>query len=323
MGEPFRSAANCYLLKEDFVNRKTLIFVFIAILMLCIATMAQAQATRTWVSGVGDDANPCSRTAPCKTFAGAISKTATGGEISVLDPGGFGAVTITKSITINGDGTLAGILAAGTVGVIINPTSTSTVTLRNISINGAGTGTDGIRILNGAKIVIENCSIQGFINQGIDINPSTAGLVQQVVVHNTEIRNNTQQGIQVLPSGTATVSLEVSESLIANHGLAGVDVAGTGNSAAIFNSVMTNNNPAAQVQLTGSKLFLESTMLANNVTGINSGIGGQIPVTRIGHCSIVNNGTGVTGTGTTVGFTSNMIVGNGAGNAVSSSVASQ
>jgi len=69
-----------------------------------IATSAQAQATRTWVSGVGDDANPCSRTAPCKTFAGAISKTAAGGEISVLDPGGFGAVTITKSITINGDG---------------------------------------------------------------------------------------------------------------------------------------------------------------------------------------------------------------------------
>src|SRR5262245_48964588 len=66
---------------------------------------AYAQATRTWVSGVGDDVNPCSRTAPCKTFAGAISKTAAGGEISVLDPGGFGGVTITKSITINGEGT--------------------------------------------------------------------------------------------------------------------------------------------------------------------------------------------------------------------------
>ncbi|MCU0340213.1 MAG: hypothetical protein MUE30_10020, partial [Spirosomaceae bacterium] len=73
-----------------------------------------------WVSGVGDDANPCSRTAPCKTFAGAISKTAAGGEISVLDPGGFGAVTITKSITLNGDGTLAGILASGTNGIVIN-----------------------------------------------------------------------------------------------------------------------------------------------------------------------------------------------------------
>ena len=86
------------------MTRKTLIFVFIAILTLCFASMAQAQATRTWVSGVGDDANPCSRTAPCKTFAGAISKTATGGEISVLDPGGYGAVTITKAITMKMSG---------------------------------------------------------------------------------------------------------------------------------------------------------------------------------------------------------------------------
>jgi len=96
----------------------TMIATFV-VCLLC-SSLAQAQATRTWVSGVGDDANPCSRTAPCKTFGGAISKTAACGEISVLDPGGFGAVTITKSITINGDGTLAGILAALVNGVIVN-----------------------------------------------------------------------------------------------------------------------------------------------------------------------------------------------------------
>src|SRR5262245_11041461 len=80
------------------------------------AQPAFAQATRTWVSGVGDDANPCSRTAPCKTFAGAISKTVSGGIINCIDPGGFGAVTITKSITIDCQGTFAGILASGTNG---------------------------------------------------------------------------------------------------------------------------------------------------------------------------------------------------------------
>src|SRR4051812_1700969 len=85
-------------------------------LALALVSLAQAQATRTWVSGVGDDANPCSRTAPCKTFAGAISKTAARGEISVLDPGGFGTVNITKAITLNGTGTLAGILASSTNG---------------------------------------------------------------------------------------------------------------------------------------------------------------------------------------------------------------
>src|ERR1700740_1451200 len=84
---------------------------------------ASAQATRTWVSGVGDDVNPCSRTAPCKTFPGAISKTAAGGEINCLDPGGFGAVTIVKSITIDCTETLAGILVAGTNGVTINTTT--------------------------------------------------------------------------------------------------------------------------------------------------------------------------------------------------------
>ena len=92
---------------------------FVAI-TLAFSALAQAQATRTWVSGVGDDANPCSRTAPCKTFAGAISKTAVGGEIDALDPGGFGTLTITKSITIDGTGTFASTVASGTIGFIIN-----------------------------------------------------------------------------------------------------------------------------------------------------------------------------------------------------------
>src|ERR1700724_2488556 len=92
--------------------------------MLLVASPASAQATRTWVSGVGDDANPCSRTAPCKTFAGAISKTAAAGEINVLDPGGYGAVTITKSITISSIGFEAGVLVAGGNGILVNALAT-------------------------------------------------------------------------------------------------------------------------------------------------------------------------------------------------------
>ena len=306
-------------LKEESVNRKTLIFVFIAILTLFIASVAQAQATRTWVSGVGDDVNPCSRTAPCKTFAGAISKTATGGEISVLDPGGFGAVTITKAITINGDGTLAGILAANTVGIIINAPTTASVTIRNVSIHGAGTGTDGIRILSAARVNIEQVSIQGFINQGIDIIPSTAGLIVQTNVNNCDIRGNTQQGIQVLPTGTATVKLTVSDSRIENNASSGIDIGGANNAGAIFNSTLAFNLVGAQVQQATSELFLDSVMVANNTTGITSGVG-QAAVTHITNCSVVNNGTGIGGAGTTVGHTSNTVVGNTAGNAVSSTV---
>src|SRR5690349_11933705 len=118
--------------------RFTLHIMAVALLTLTVTSLAQAQATRTWVSGVGDDVNPCSRTAPCKTYAGAISKTAAGGEISTLDPGGFGAVTITKSITLNGDGNLTSILVSGVNGVNIstNLQPTDVVILRSLSING-------------------------------------------------------------------------------------------------------------------------------------------------------------------------------------------
>src|SRR5689334_24041061 len=105
--------------------------------MLLVAAPASAQATRTWVSGVGDDANPCSRTAPCKTFAGAISKTAAGGEIDVLDPGGFGALTITKAITIDGSGGFIGsVLVAGTNGIVVQAGANDTVILRNLEFDG-------------------------------------------------------------------------------------------------------------------------------------------------------------------------------------------
>jgi hypothetical protein len=140
------------------------------------ATVAQAQATRTWVSGVGDDVNPCSRTAPCKTFAGAISKTAVGGEISVLDPGGYGAVTITKSLTISGDGTLASILSSSTAQAIaVNITTglpTDKVIIRNISINGAGTGIKGVRIFAGKEVILDNVTISGMTDAGIDVTQS-------------------------------------------------------------------------------------------------------------------------------------------------------
>ena len=154
------------------IRSKIVRFLAAAALAAGFSTVANAQATRTWVSGTGSDANPCSRTAPCQTFAGAFTKTATNGEISALDPGGFGTISITKSITVNGDGTLAGILAAGTTGVTINISTnltTDKVVLRNISINGVGTGLDGIRVVNGQELVVDNVTINGFTDAGVDI----------------------------------------------------------------------------------------------------------------------------------------------------------
>ena len=179
-----------------------------AVVISAFASLAQAQATRTWVSGVGDDINPCSRTAPCKTFAGAISKTATGGEINTLDSGGYGAVTIKKSITIDGTGSMSSILAAGTTGIIIDLTdpkdAAKTVRIRGLSINGAGTGVQGINVIAANRVSIEDSVIDGFNTNGLNV---VAG---QVFVRNATIRNNGGAGISVASQGAQVAVSDVS-----------------------------------------------------------------------------------------------------------------
>jgi hypothetical protein len=177
---------------------------------LLLASAGANAQTRTWVSGVGDDVNPCSRTAPCKTFAGAISKTATNGIIHVLDPGGFGAVTITKSITIDGHGLMGSITTSlGGSGIIVNAPAGSVVTLRNLTIYGLGTGQNGIRFLAGGALHVENCVINGFKNPGglgILVNPTTG--VLRLFVRHSRITNNGSLtdggGIKVVPTGVST-----------------------------------------------------------------------------------------------------------------------
>jgi hypothetical protein len=189
--------------------RFTIKLVVIATFLFAFASIAQAQATRTWVSGVGDDVNPCSRTAPCKTFAGAISKTAAGGEIDALDPGGFGAVTITKSITIDGTwgAGFGSILASGVNGVNVNDSASGSpntiiVTLRKLSINGAGTtlGLNGINFTSGKAVHVQDCQIFNFSQNAINMNlNNTVGSILHV--SDTDIYN-VNQGIRVNNSGT-------------------------------------------------------------------------------------------------------------------------
>src|SRR6185437_14330708 len=144
---PHRQGEQQRMSKNSFMAR-------IAVIVFATG-LASGQASRTWVSGVGDDANPCSRTAPCKTFAGAISKTAAGGEIDALDPAGFGAVTITKAITIDGGGgQVASVLVSGTNGIVVQAGASDVVILRNLRINGIGTGINGVRFLSGKSLLI-------------------------------------------------------------------------------------------------------------------------------------------------------------------------
>ena len=183
-------------------------------LFFAFSAIANAQATRTWVSGVGDDVNPCSRTAPCKTFAGAISKTATNGEISCLDPGGFGAVTITKSITIDCEDTQGSILASGTTGVTMNGVGIN-VRLRGLSINGSSTGTNAIRVLNNgnSRLTLEEVIIDGFTTHGISLENN--GGTMKLIVKDSSIRNVTNNGINTFLTGGGTATISVQNTLIA------------------------------------------------------------------------------------------------------------
>ena len=196
-----------------------------AVTMLFVASPASAQATRTWVSGVGDDANPCSRTAPCKTFAGAISKTAAAGEINVLDPGGYGAVTITKSIRIISDHIEAGVLVSGTNGIVVNVASTDNVLLDGLDIEGLGTGLNGVQIIGGGSVVIRRTSINHFTGNGVNLIGTNNA---KVFVQNTVISNN-GGGVNVQGAGGAINNGIIDNSTIDTHPNFAVQIAGPGN----------------------------------------------------------------------------------------------
>jgi len=259
--------------KRLFLNVLT-----IFVLLLACSSLAHAQATRTWVSGVGDDANPCSRTAPCKTFAGAISKTATGGEINVLDPGGFGGVTINKSITISSEGFEAGVLVSGTNAIIVNATTTSVVVLRGLDIEGLGTGLDGIKVLGGlAALHVEKCTVNNFRGangSGIEIATSLAGTTQ-VLIKDTIVRNNGQgtgAGIIINPTGSAVVKASL-DNVRMEQNNAGIQVRGS-STTSVSNSVAASNAFAGfSAALSPAVLNLTDSVSANNGNGVVCAVG--------------------------------------------------
>jgi len=223
--------------------RKTSLPLILFGLMLVLSlhtTSAYAQATRTWVSGVGDDANPCSRTAPCKTFAGAISKTAPAGEINVLDPGGFGAVTITKSITLRADHVEAGVLVSGTNGINVSAGPSDTVVIEGLDIEGLGTGLTGVNFISGAKLHIIRCRIHNFTQNGVNVASSTSG--GHAFIFDSYIFSN----------------------------LGGVNVAGTSNVGSITNTqILSNTNFAVQANGAGNVVGLQGSVLNDSPTSIS------------------------------------------------------
>ena len=255
---------------------------FVVGFMLVVASAAQAQATRTWVSGVGDDLNPCSRTAPCKTFAGAISKTAKDGEISVLDPGGYGAVTITKSIYINGThgAGYGSILNSLVNGVIINITDVNdvrkAVRLRSLDINGASTGINGVSILAANQVWIEDTVIDGTTGNGttsgIGVRVATAASIN-LYVSDSRIHKNTT-GIRVTTTaGFATANIRNTN--IEGNGT-GVDAAANSFVTVNESRVMNNTTNGIIASAASTNLTVSSCLITNNNTGINAAAGSTV-----------------------------------------------
>jgi len=272
---------------------------------LAVPAGAAAQATRTWVSGTGDDVNPCSRTAPCKTFAGAITKTAPGGEIDAQDPGGFGTVTITKSITISGVGTQASILSSGTNGVVINAGASDHVRLIDLSISGAGTGLNGVRVLAAGTVALQGVHIYDHTQNGVDVESTASSPQTRVQIEDSTIDGNGLSGVLAVPQVAAGERV----SIIGSH----IDSNGCGIAAgALCTASASNGNPT----------LVESfdTSFEDNGTGV----GGSQPGAAIrsisstaaniaGGDTVLNNTIGLSrvASGQILSFGDNDIFGNG------------
>jgi len=269
-----------------------------ALMLLVSAGAANAQATRTWVSGVGDDANPCSRTAPCKTFAGAISKTATGGEINVLDPGGFGAVTITKSITISSENFEGGVLVSGTSGIVINAAGAA-VTLRGLDINGVNTGIHGVNVISVGTLHIENTTIREFSTNG-------------------------SNGVLVAPNGAGTTNLIMDNVILTENGGSAsgnaitIQPAGGAKVNAIFNNVRLSNN-ASGFRFDGSNGAITAEIRnSDSSTALRAGlsaVGTNIVNVLASDSGFTANASGViaNGTGVSIRLTRSVVTGNTTG----------
>jgi Right handed beta helix region len=268
------------------------------------AAPAQAGPNRTWVSGLGTDSGACTRAAPCKTFAFALTQTAAGGEIDVLDPAGYGAVTITKAVSIVNDGVGAAAIGAGAGnGITINAGAEDSVHVRGLTIAGLGSGANGILFNTGGNLAIENCVIRNFV-QGINISPSTSS---SFAVSNT-IASNNGSGITVIPTGSAAVTGVLSTVTANNNGNIGIAVSGVGTSAASLNvtivdSEISNNTLFGVFARSSAPGGTATAVMVRNSVASYSDTGLEVDfsaILRVAHSVVTGNFTGVHPNGGTI-----------------------
>ena len=304
-----------------------------ALIALALPASASAQATRTFVSGVGDDVNPCSRTAPCKTFAGAISKTAAGGIIMPMDDGGFGTLTITKPLTVDGGHHSAGVLSSGGINGInvnIDPAvqpanfvNNGRVVLKNLKIEGntsipsAGgftPGLNGVRILNAKSVKIINSDIGFYSRSGVDVEPANGTALIKVGVINSFIHDNGGAGVLVAPPGTSAARVSVRGNSLDDNGCGLVAARFGMNAAFNFAADCATNAPNAVTATSVINAF-DNDIADSSFRGILAR--GNSSTIRIGRNSVTGTvggpALGVLDGGFLLSYGNNLVTGNPGG----------
>jgi hypothetical protein len=298
-----------------------LIAVAVAALFLAAPNDARAQS-RTWVSGVGDDANPCSRTAPCKTFAGAIGKTVAGGEINCVDNGAYGTVTITKSIAIVCDGVEAGVLAPNSNGIVVNAAASDTVFLSGLDLFGVNGAVSGVHILQAKSVRIAKSKMRGFTIAGVNVVPSAAGSLVKVEVVDSLLYDNPGAGIIVKPTSNASSRLLLARVNVSGSGVDGVKLDSTATTgvvkSVIVDSVIAGNaanGVSAVAAGAAAHALLDRSSVFDNATGLAANGSGSI--VSFSNTNLSANVTGVSqsNSGIVQSYSNNPVIGNGANGA--------
>jgi hypothetical protein len=281
---------------------------------LALAAPASAQPQRTWVSGTGSDSAACSRTQPCQTFAAAFNAVAVHGEINCIDGGGFGTLTITKSVTIDCHDVFASINASSGTGITINFDAFSdprkTVRLRNLNINGVDSGNYGIQIIgsNGGRVLIEDCLVDGFYGspgRGISDQRTGGG---NLVVTNTTVRNVAASGIVAITNtGTPALHVLLQKVKVHNAGSSGVAMINTAR-ATVTDSLFEGNTNGIECSGNGCKIMINNSTISSNNTGILTSSGALIAL----NASVLSdNATANSGSGALLTHTTNVVDFNG------------
>jgi len=290
------------------------ILLTLAAVLFCSASISATTIAHTWVSGSGNDSNPCTFASPCATFANALAKTTAGGIITAKDAGDFGAVTIAQSVTI--DGANLGSITL-TSGFGINITASANVTVQNLTINGLGSVDNGIIVASGGTVIVDNCRIMNISITGIFFEG--AG---NLTVENSRIESfwgGSTWGIEI--EGSAAVNVVVKNTVIdaspvsaSNYGiiveggagpvtasLQNVTIMGAGNAAVLTETGITQITGSVLTQsgfgvaaTVGSTISVASSMITANTTGVCSDIGSKI---RLDNNDIYDNATAIANCG--------------------------